>query len=171
MDVHSYLPYEGKVVLKNNTAKKASVRIPLWVNRSKIKWAANGRNVEPIWVGNYLFFDDLKKNSSIAVQFPMEERTTVAPPLEGTSDGGAGPAHGVPYTIHFKGNTVLDIQPRFDAWNKGKGPENVVQTYKRDYFKADKAPLTRKKLYVADEIIPWKPSQDKEISDELDKTR
>ena len=33
LDVDSYLPYEGKVVLRNKTARKAHVRIPSWVDK------------------------------------------------------------------------------------------------------------------------------------------
>src|SRR4029078_6193921 len=37
LDVCSYLPYEGKVELKNKTANVITVRIPQWVDLSQVK--------------------------------------------------------------------------------------------------------------------------------------
>ena len=37
VDIDSYLPYEGKVVLRNKTAREAFVRMPLWVDRKAVR--------------------------------------------------------------------------------------------------------------------------------------
>jgi len=37
LDIDSYLPYEGKVVIHNKTATDLSVRIPRWVDRSAVE--------------------------------------------------------------------------------------------------------------------------------------
>ena len=42
LDIDSYLPYEGKVVIKNKTAKKLVVRIPRWVDRRSLNSTRNG---------------------------------------------------------------------------------------------------------------------------------
>ena len=34
LDVDSYLPYEGKMVIRNKTCERVSIRIPSWVDRS-----------------------------------------------------------------------------------------------------------------------------------------
>ncbi len=157
MDVHSYLPYEGKVVLKNKQAEHVAVRIPLWVDKGAVRCRVGETSVDPAWLGNYLLIDALEKDSIVTVEFPMVERTMKVPPLTGTHDGGAGPVHGIEYTIHFKGNTVIDIGPRFDGWNKGKGPKSIVQTYQRDHYRSDQAPMKTKRQYVSDVLIPWQP--------------
>jgi hypothetical protein len=43
MDIDSYLPYEGKVVLKNKKAKSCSVRLPAWVDLKAVTSRAGGR--------------------------------------------------------------------------------------------------------------------------------
>ena len=35
IDILSYLPYEGKVVLKNKSAEEIFIRMPDWVNKKK----------------------------------------------------------------------------------------------------------------------------------------
>ena len=43
LDVDSCLPYEGKVVIRNKTAKRLYVRIPLWVNKREVQCHVKGR--------------------------------------------------------------------------------------------------------------------------------
>ena len=47
LDVESYLPYEGKVVLRNKTAREVWVRLPLWVEKSSVKTSLADRPVKP----------------------------------------------------------------------------------------------------------------------------
>ena len=54
MDIESYLPYEGKVILYNKLAHTALVRIPSWVDLERLKGFVNGklgrrRGLEAIW--------------------------------------------------------------------------------------------------------------------------
>lgn len=38
LDVDSFLPYAGKVVLRNKAARRIAVRIPGWVSRPRVSW-------------------------------------------------------------------------------------------------------------------------------------
>ncbi len=131
MDIDSYLPYEGKVVIRNKTAKSLYLRIPLWVDKRSVTCRHNDRTVEPGWVGNSLHISRLEPNDRVIAEFPMVERTETY--------------HG--YTIHFRGNTVVDIDPRDEPTG--------YQIYQRDHLKGDSAPMTTRTRYVAPRLIEW----------------
>ena len=59
MDIDSYLPYEGKVVLKNKNAREVFVRIPLWVDKKAVSCRIGNHTVPAKWFGNYLHFLNL----------------------------------------------------------------------------------------------------------------
>jgi hypothetical protein len=52
VDVDSWLPHQGKVVLHNKTAKRVLVRIPSWTQRSEVKCSVTSKSVEPVWAGH-----------------------------------------------------------------------------------------------------------------------
>ena len=60
LDVDSYLPYEGKVVIHNKKMERVSVRIPSWVLRKEIRSRISGKEGRGVQVGNYLMFDGLR---------------------------------------------------------------------------------------------------------------
>jgi hypothetical protein len=41
LDVESYLPYEGRVILRNKQARRIFIRIPGWVDVSNAWWTDN----------------------------------------------------------------------------------------------------------------------------------
>ncbi len=161
LDVNSYLPYEGKVVVKNKAAKKVRLRLPLWASRSDVRCRVGSKSARPEWFGNYLVFDGLKPGAEIVVEFPMIERTIqrTVKALKQT------------YTIHIRGNTVIDISPRGtppqyrrtgDPWGGGSGkvypPPNetegcVYKFYLRDHLRANKAPMVKKMRFAPERII------------------
>jgi hypothetical protein len=166
LDLNSYLPYEGKVVMLNKRARRLSVRIPGWVDRKAVETRVNHRRVESFWVGNYVVIDQLKEMDTVTIRFPMVEETVTYtvpdgvynPPLpEGAhfiADPGPYELPRTRYTCHFKGNTLVDISPRDTTrWlREGRLPYPI---YQRDHFKANKAPLRKVHRYIAAETIPW----------------
>ncbi|RKY04131.1 MAG: hypothetical protein DRP56_10440, partial [Planctomycetota bacterium] len=141
VDVDSYLPYEGKVVIHNKIARQISVRIPIWVDRSKLQATVNGTKRNLSWFGAFLVFDDMKPNDTLQLDFPVTEETLR---LTATEDGKK-----VTYTIMFRGNTVVDISPRDDS-------PGVYPVYLRDHMKAKKAPMKTIQRFVADkEVVRW----------------
>ena len=152
LDIDSYLPYEGKVVIKNKTAKSLSVRIPYWVDKKSVKSMLNEKEVNPFWVDNYLVFKDLGTKDVVVISFPMVE----------TTEKYRGPSlQSVTYECKFRGNTLIDISPREEKENhgysyyRGEGREKVYPTYRREHLKRDKTPMKKMIRYVSPVIIKW----------------
>ncbi len=75
LDIDSYLPYEGKVVIRNKTVKEAYVRMPLWVNKGAVHSSLSGNDLtNTTWFGQYLRVTGLKPQDILTIEFPMEER-------------------------------------------------------------------------------------------------
>ena len=143
MDVHSYLPYEGKVVLRNKQAHTALVRIPGWVDKNKVKASierpgpegkSETTQITPPRFGSRLVIQDLKPADKIIVEFPVPiwvDEYTI---------------NGKKFTITFKGSTVIDVGPRDEG--------NHYQIYLRNCYRANKAPTKTVKQFIPDKIIP-----------------
>jgi hypothetical protein len=121
LDIDSYLPYEGKVVIRNKTARSLAVRIPRWVNRNAVVGRINGEVAASDWIGNYLIFAEIQPGDEITVTFPMVTATEKYALtwkhtdhwMEST-DPGRSWSNSSPtvYTMTFKGNTLVDVTPR-----------------------------------------------------------
>jgi hypothetical protein len=184
LDVDSYLPYEGKVVVRNKTARTVAVRVPGWAKKEAVVSRIDDRRATPFWVGNYLVFEGLGKNDVVTVEFPMVEETvqyTVADRLylreeqpeesgdtpiryqagEFLADGG-GPASGdaggekrTRYTCHFKGNTLVEISPHLESSVFPIYKRERHPTYQRDHYKGNRAPMKETTRYVAPIAPKW----------------
>jgi len=123
LDVNSYLPYEGRAVIKNKQARRLLVRVPRWADKQAVRCTVDGELVRCAWVGNYALLVDLDPTALVSVEFPMVETTetytlawqegefwqeSTKPPHAWDWDT-LGPKK---YKIHLRGNTVLDIEPR-----------------------------------------------------------
>lgn len=143
MDVNSYLPYEGKVVLHNKTARTALVRIPGWLNGESIKCRLarpdthdKAAMVTPSRLGNLLVFENLKPKDEITLDFAVPEwsdQYTI---------------NGKKYTLNFRASTVVDINPREED------QQIAYRLYQRDGYRAGKAPLRRVRRFVTEKVIP-----------------
>jgi len=152
LDVDSYLPYEGKVVLRNKTATTVYVRMPLWVHKAAVRCQVNGRPFEPHSVGNYLAFTGTSGADVITIEFPMVE----------TTETYTLPSYADRYTLGMKGNSVVDISPRpaRPAHLKQGSDDGAIfevgtgyPTYLRDHYKGDEAPMVETTRYVSPVII------------------
>jgi len=145
LDVDSYLPYEGKVVIRNKTARRIAVRIPAWVNRRNLQARVNGTDRRLSFVGAYQVFNDLKPGDTLQLDFPVAEETVHL----SARTANQGDNQHTTYEIAFRGNTVVDISPR----NESPG---VYPMYLRDHMKAAKmAPMKTVQRYVAPKIAQW----------------
>jgi hypothetical protein len=121
LDVDSYLPYEGKVVVRNKTARSLAVRIPRWVDKSAVAASINRQAAPGEWIGNCLTFARISPGDEITITFPMvtaTEKYTLKWKhtdhwMESTDPGRrwSNPNPTV-YTMTFKGNTLVDVMPR-----------------------------------------------------------
>ena len=141
MDVSSYLPYEGKVVLRNKTARTLSLRIPDWVDREAVKCAVGGKRRDFSWVGNYAVLSGLEPEDQIVFTFPVVEQTvsyTVLTQQFWTFDPRPEknpPNAEIKYTCRFRGNTLVDFSPRPD--------DRWYVNYQRGRYKGNNTPMKR----------------------------
>ena len=153
VDIDSYLPYEGKVVLKNKTAKEMRVRVPMWVDKKAVECTVNGQQIAVDMLGQYVLVKSLKAKDQVTITFPMVE----------TTERHTAPTYDITYTCKFKGNTLVDISPRAKrpAWKEAGQDDGVtlpvIKGYPlwrdRERYMADKAPMKTKERYVAPVII------------------
>ncbi len=143
LDVDSYLPYEGKVVLKNKQAREAFVRIPLWVDRAAVRAELDGKQQTLAWFGNYLRFDGLKTDDVLTIEFPMVEKTELwtIPKLGGWK----APDEQV-HTCKFKGNTLVEISPPLVPGSP---------LYQRGHYLQAKAPVKKVTRFATPAVIKW----------------
>ena len=71
LHIDSYLPYEGKVVLKNKMTERMSVRIPLWVDRNAVRFQVHGKETATRWLGRQRQVGALRSQDAIIITFPM----------------------------------------------------------------------------------------------------
>jgi hypothetical protein len=142
LDVDSYLPYEGKVVLRNKGARRVAVHVPAWVSRRQIRADVGGRTAPLVWAGNYLVFDALASGDQLTLTFPLAKTTdrytvNARTPAEQT------------YTCTFHGGTLVDISPRDLT-------PTSYELYQRDHLRKDKAPTKTVQRFVPSKtIVRW----------------
>ncbi len=157
VDVDSYLPHEGKVVLHNKTARKLSVRIPQWVDKRAVRAEINGQPAPAFWVGQYLVFDAVNAGDEVVITFPVVESTETFTLKwkqtefwkESTYPGPSWEPLKEParYSCRFRGNTLVDISPR----DEGKG----LPLYQRDSLKSTTVPTHKVTRFVATTVPKW----------------
>ena len=74
LDVDSYLPYEGKAVMRNKSARELFVRVPLWADRKAVRCRIGSREVPKEWFGSYLRIAPLEPSDVITLTFPIVDR-------------------------------------------------------------------------------------------------
>lgn len=151
LDVDSYLPCEGKVVLRVKDANHVAVRIPQGTDRQQVACDVNSdRRRSPAWTGDYVEIGELSPGDVITIAFPVETKTVFAP------------IGRIPYKLTMRGNTVVDIDPR--SWTRVHCPVydqtiresgELCPLYRRDQYKRDKAPMKTIERFVSNETIQW----------------
>lgn len=51
------------------------MRIPGWVDKTKVICSVGGRKTSTFWVSNYLVIEPLQPGTSVAIAFPIREET------------------------------------------------------------------------------------------------
>ncbi len=170
IDVDSYLPYEGKVSINIRKKTQVAVRIPGWVDLSKVKATLNSRKVAPQLNGRYLEFPVLEKGSEVQITFPVKERWVTyrvpgAPWVSKYSitDEHSGSGMGLPasvaatpadivekilkpvdYRVLFRGYTIVKIEPG----------GAIYPLYQRhEMLKQKKAPMRKIKRHMPGKVI------------------
>jgi hypothetical protein len=148
LDIDSYLPYEGKVVIRNKTAHRLSVRFPRWANKAAVQVRIGTRTATPSWLANYLILDVVHPKDRITITFPMVTTTEnhtlkwkIGEMWQESTDPGQRWTNPRPttYTMTFKGNTLVDVSPR----DSGKGLPLYQRHAMRDGTVAPMKTVTR----------------------------
>ncbi len=152
MDVDSYLPYEGKVILHNKTAKAAYVRLPYYVDPKNVQVSILNRSLTPRWMNKHIVLTEIRPGEEIQITFPIRENTatyTLYNVLERPyySERGNSLRSEREYVCHFRGNTLVEISPRLAM--------PAYSIYLRDHYRQARAPIAAKPRYVAARMIAW----------------
>jgi hypothetical protein len=154
MDIDSFIPYEGKVVLRNKKVKEAFVRIPLWVDKKTVGCKVGGKKAFFEWFGRYMRIEGLKAGDIITLQFPMNERIerwttdeTLWDPIKGWPGRGTR-------NFAFKGNTLIKISPPIPTWPIDKGDWYLYKG-RAEKYNTDKAPMREVKRFVTPLNLVW----------------
>jgi hypothetical protein len=150
LDVASYLPFEGKVVIANRTCRRIGVRIPRWVKRSLMALTVDGARVEPTWVGSLAMVDGLKPGAMIKITFPLEtEKVTVALPSVNARAFRGAPT----VTGYFRGSTCVGLEPAEEAVN-GADPV-LYPLFGSPELQKTRAPMKEVERRVVERPIRW----------------
>jgi hypothetical protein len=136
-DVHSYIPYEGRVDLKiKKTCQSVLVRVPEWIDSrsAHLVCTRNGAREQFAWDGRYVKVGPAKPGDTVTVTFPISER------IERNVRMG-----GVDYTLALKGNTVVSVDP----------PGKFYPLYERKKYLASRAPWRKVTRFIPEQEIRW----------------
>jgi hypothetical protein len=147
--VESSFPYEGKVVLRNKSAREIWARMPLWVDVARVTCRVGDKTAQPDLFGRYLRFEHVRAGQAVTIEFPVEERTEhwAAPP-QGPPFLMELPRAGTPFTMKFKGNTLVELSPPL-------GPGSWLYQERPALYRAKKAPMKEVERYVTPFQLRW----------------
>jgi len=163
LDIDSYLPYEGKVVIKNKAAKNIALRACKWIDRNKLRCDVDGSAARFFWVGNYMMLTGLKGTEVVTVEFPMVQSTETYY-LVGWNAKGKWheKTDSLPkYVLHFKGNTCVQVEfKNRSKFAKGVNrPDcsdiNGYPVYQREHYRRNKAPMKHTTRYIPPRLVNW----------------
>jgi len=153
LDLDSYLPYEGKVVLRNKTAREICVRIPKWADKKAVRCRVNKREISRRWAGNYLLIPELAPKDVVVLEFPVVETVEKYTDL----------TYQQQYACRFRGNTLMDIspraeRPRYKETTLGEDGSRFrinkgYPLYQRNSLQRDRAPLKKSQRFVSTTLI------------------
>ena len=139
VDVESFLPYEGKLVIHVRAARRLAIRVPHWVDSRELRAAVEGRDVALDWTGRYVSFDGLASGQRVVLTFPVRQS-------QATYTVDARSRWERQITCTFRGSTAVEVTPRDTA-------EASYPLYERAHLLADKAPTRQVDRFVAEKII------------------
>lgn len=149
VDVWSHLPFEGKLMVKNKGMRQLFVRIPGWAQFSKMRIRLNGKDVNPIKVGNRFVFNGLQGNEILQFEVPVPMESTQYS-LVNLNDR-SKIVH--QYNCDFKGHSALRVQ-RIKTDQSEE--HNWYRLFRRDHMCSDKTPEKPLSNYVhPDKLVDW----------------
>lgn len=139
VEVESWLPYEGRVRVRNKSATRVAIRIPAWVDRRELRIQVGGNESEPDWIGNRVFLQGLTPGQELILNFPVNESRA-------SYTVNAHSEHEQVYTCTFRGGTCVEITPRTED-------PTSYPLYLRDHLRAAKAPMKTSTRHAPDRVV------------------
>ena len=103
LDIDSYLPQEGKIVLHIKDAPKVAVRMPEWCDLDSVETTVEDRPHHYSIDGRYVRMGWLKPGDQVKLTFPVPERVVHRVIGE------------IPYKLTMRGSDVISIDPKGTA--------------------------------------------------------
>jgi hypothetical protein len=102
-DLDSYLPFEGKAVIRIRQGKhRLVVRIPEWTDWDKVRCSVAGKERRFAWLSDgYIDLGDVMAKDEVTVSFPLREWVV--------KNRIVAPSGLVDFTATFKANTVTEV--------------------------------------------------------------
>jgi hypothetical protein len=155
LDLDSYLPHQGKVVIENKQAETLAVRIPGWVALDRVTARVNESAADFFMNGRYLHLAGLESGDRITIEFPMVETTETHTSvwgqhefwMESTNPGHAWKPSPTAYSFRFRGNTLIEVLPRCEG--------NLYTLYERRALDTDEVTMTAVRRFVTPISIDW----------------
>lgn len=138
VDIDSYLPYEGRVVITVKDTPSVAVRIPGWVNIHDVRLTLDGKDVRSVWAGRYMTLHGLHPGQKIELQFdvPTDHASYLVPGLPSGR-----------YNISFRGSTAVLVQNEVET--SAEDLETRYLIYQRDHYRENKAPMREVTRFVS----------------------
>jgi len=150
VDVWSWLPHEGRLLVQNKGMPQLTVRLPSWARRAQVRCQVDGQDAQPRWIGGRMIFDGLRGAETLSIGAPVSvDRTTY------TMVNLADPQHSQErYDCEFRGHTATRLyriavgsDPQEHAW---------YRLFRREAMAAAIAPQKPMPAYVHPEkLIDW----------------
>jgi DUF1680 family protein len=99
LDVDSYLPADGKVVLRIKDAPTVAVRMPEWCDPALVQVSLGGQTRRGLVEGRFVRVDSLKPGDEVTLAFPVPKRVIHRVIGE------------IPYKLMLRGSNVVSIDP------------------------------------------------------------
>lgn len=155
LDVDSYLPHCGKVVIDNKQAETLAVRLPGWVALDSVGVQVNESAADFSLNGRYLYLSGLRAGDRITIDFPIRETTETYTSvwgqhefwMESTNPGHTWQGSPTRYTFRFRGNTLIQVTPGDEG--------DLYGLYQRRALDTDEVPMTTVRRFVTPIRIRW----------------
>jgi len=132
-DVHSYLPYEGRVEVRLKEPCSLRIRIPEWVHPAQTTCWVNDQARAVGWEGRYAPVGLVGPGDRVQLAFPISERIRQTD-IEKRH-----------YSLTIKGSEVVAIDP----------PGRFCPLYQRDHYRENSVRWRKATRFVSDKEIYW----------------
>jgi hypothetical protein len=149
IEVWSWLPHEGRLVVENRGVERIAIRKPGWAPQAAIRCQVDGREVAPAWLGNHMLFDGLKGNERIQAVAPV----AVEKCEYGLVNLNQRSLVSDQYACQFKGPTAVSVEP---LSREGVPTHTWYRLFRGERLRAETTPKKPVPAYVHPErLVHW----------------